>query len=515
MIATAITRRVCLLLAIVGFAARAASAHDPGTPIPADQPAIAAMQVSSMTDASNNLAAEVKALNLPPQAAAAMARAVIQKAFVWGLPNKTLSVCFGPLPEGGYGAGLRQKIADVADQWLAGTAWHFDWKDASGNFHDCASQPAYDSYQIKVDIQYTKFEIFLSLIGNQATGQITQSHIAGQDDFYTMYLLFNSSSLSYNSFFNYYVLHEFGHALGLDHEFQKAACQGVFNLANVARDLGVPADQLATVLPDSNAFYDSTAFDNQSVMLYEFDADDYNDPNDTRCRVTDNNNTLSAGDRTGINTFYGQPPPQQIVNNAALVDEMNHSSVALNHSVQDKFAHFKTDALPFVDYHPDIPRFGETPPSPAGATAEQRVLPPAIRDAVARSLNLVAAPYIVSTISAARDNVALLVNGELSWELVRFGKQPHRVVLHPGTNTIEVRVTGSNRPQSTGWHYAMNFISSIGQPLTSLQGSEETVPTTGPHFNHDFIAARMVVNASEQGIVSIVSKDQDVWRGAK
>jgi hypothetical protein len=107
----------------------------------------------------------------------------------------------------------------VADEWTIGTKVSFDW--GAKPFRLCNS---IQSANIRVNIAAPANDngaIFQSLPGNDA---ITNS--IKEFPPYSMTLLFPESSAYYNrdEVFRFYVLHEFGHALGFEHEHQRVDC---------------------------------------------------------------------------------------------------------------------------------------------------------------------------------------------------------------------------------------------------------------------------------------------------
>lgn len=70
------------------------------------------------------------------------------------------------------------------------------------------------------------------------------------------------------------VRHEFGHALALAHEHQRAVCKGWFNLKEIARDTGwseaLAATQVNAIDESSNAYGFIGAYDRDSIMQYNF-----------------------------------------------------------------------------------------------------------------------------------------------------------------------------------------------------------------------------------------------------
>jgi hypothetical protein len=431
--------------------------------------------------------------------------AIAQRNFVWRLQTNILHVCFSPLtlPMAVYHGDIREKIKNAANQWLEGTLWGFDWQDALGNFHECQNETSLLDYEIRVSINYTGNELFGSLIGSDAYGKIVAAQPGA---IYTMALQFNPTSVSYADFFEYYTLHEFGHALGLSHEFQKAACDGVLKVEKVAQDFHIDPANLEIVLPNSKAFYDDTSFDMDSVMLYLFESDQYKNPNETRCRVTANHNKLSQRDRQGIMRLYGPQEPQLVANLGSVASELLSSNVALPASAQQSLSAHVAAAAAISDQQQNVP--------PA--------LPPPVRTSVAEALINLSSPYIVATIRNADDDVNIFVNGVLTASWHAYGSSPTRLVLRPGENDIEIRVFnqrsftggipmfGGHQPE--GWSYSVNIVGGGGQLIADFGAREDRPDENGPRFGKEFTVARLKVIVDATGRILPISIDGNVWQ---
>ena len=107
------------------------------------------------------------------------------------------------------------------------------------------------------------------------------------------------------------IRHEFGHALGIEHEHQnpKGGCDDEYNWQQIYQYLEGPPNNWTKETIDWNLRQASgedlqmTKFDKNSVMLYQFP------PTSTRrapskCFVPEPNSQISQGDRTLIATMY-------------------------------------------------------------------------------------------------------------------------------------------------------------------------------------------------------------------
>jgi hypothetical protein len=220
--------------------------------------------------------------------------------YVIVLPNKwantqTIHVCF----YGGNDA-LRTRILDVAKMWFV----HTNLKLGSGlNGPNCIAN---DKSEVRIGFNEPGL---WSYIGNDSISDYLVSH--------------SMSSMNFSNFdktppqepeFTGYVLHEWGHALGLHHEHQSPAggCDAEYDWPKVYAyyktqygwDQQMVDDNLKQLVADRSA-YDWSIEDPLSIMIYASDPSFLKYGVNDKCYFHDNQ-TLSKLDAQGIQLAY--PP---------------------------------------------------------------------------------------------------------------------------------------------------------------------------------------------------------------
>lgn len=226
---------------------------------------------------------------------------VFEKANKW---NKSeLKVCFLSISPSGepfnYPVKLMAKIASTAIQWEVMEVIELDFGDIA-NPRICT---AYDNSDIRVYLRTWPPAGHWSQIGIRANNipswKVPTLNLEGYD-----------GDEPDEPYFTWFILHEFGHALGLRHEYQnpKGGCDQEFNWNVIYKERGETdlaknsVDEQLRGLPNSSA-YGFSEYDKFSVMRYYFKANYFLRGEESPCYgapVT----KLSDRDKLGIQEFY-------------------------------------------------------------------------------------------------------------------------------------------------------------------------------------------------------------------
>jgi hypothetical protein len=104
------------------------------------------------------------------------------------------------------------------------------------------------------------------------------------------------------------ILHEFGHAIGFEHEHQSpvSVCEKEFDWDYLYKAMGWSKQKvdinMRQLQPSSKLL--TTTFDPSSVMLYSLDKEAFKDPATAKCYIAKPNNAISALDREAAATVY-------------------------------------------------------------------------------------------------------------------------------------------------------------------------------------------------------------------
>lgn len=230
---------------------------------------------------------------LPPALRGLVARGLLARLTQWKRADFPLSVCFfSGSPE------LRRRIAEVAEDWSAAHPFElFDFGDDPAGPPTCASG---QDFSVRVGYRYSGD---WSVVGRAAVDKVPQ-----QDQ------SMNFEGWGYappaEPDFTAAVLHEFGHALGLEHEHQSpfSVCEQEFDWPVVEDYLaGSPNHWSPQDIRDNMrrlSFDDRIGeWDPDSVMLYRFPPEFYLRGENSTC-YTDGNEVLSDGDRLFLARVY-------------------------------------------------------------------------------------------------------------------------------------------------------------------------------------------------------------------
>jgi hypothetical protein len=231
------------------------------------------------------------------------AKGIFQPMFEWPAAYAKLRVCF-------LGASTEQRkaIAEVASQWeSAATGISFDWGGA--NFRTCGQdEKAVSQIRVGFDepgsysavgissiylVEWNKKTMNLEGIDKMTPAEIRSGRAAGT------------------------IRHEFGHALGLDHEHQspRSVCEKDFNWPAIYEKTSKGpepwtkemVDQNFRVILDPDAI--ATKYDPKSVMKYSFPAEFFVNGEKSPCYTGPPNDDISKFDRALLAYMY--PPKAQ------------------------------------------------------------------------------------------------------------------------------------------------------------------------------------------------------------
>ncbi|WP_454703195.1 hypothetical protein [Agrobacterium burrii] len=124
------------------------------------------------------------------------------------------------------------------------------------------------------------------------------------------------------------VLHEFGHALGFNHEHQHSlqSCESEFNFGAIYSYLSGPPNNWSRETIDHNMrgrkYHEgdiATQFDPKSIMLYSFPPSFYKNGMQSRCYAS-RNTTLSTGDKNTFKIAYGDSAARDIEGDLSAIE---------------------------------------------------------------------------------------------------------------------------------------------------------------------------------------------------
>jgi hypothetical protein len=104
------------------------------------------------------------------------------------------------------------------------------------------------------------------------------------------------------------ILHEFGHAIGFEHEHQSpiSVCEREFDWDYLYRAMGWSPqkvdENMRQLQPSSKLL--TTAFDAASIMLYSLEKEAFKEPAAAKCYIAKHNNVISELDREAAATVY-------------------------------------------------------------------------------------------------------------------------------------------------------------------------------------------------------------------
>ena len=220
-------------------------------------------------------------------------KGVINALKIWTTAYPQVRVCFFSGSD-----ALRSRIAKIAMEWKsAAPGVPLDF----GNVENPRLCKSGDVNHIRVGFRFTGY---WSLIGQDSI------KFAGPDEQSMNFERFDTSPPS-DAEFHETVLHEFGHAIGLEHEHQNplAKCKDEFDWPKIYSWLAEPPNNWSKEIVDHNMSILNepgllaSTFDRKSIMLYTFPPEYFKQGTRASC-YNPPNTALSDGDKSIVQALY-------------------------------------------------------------------------------------------------------------------------------------------------------------------------------------------------------------------
>jgi hypothetical protein len=222
--------------------------------------------------------------------------AVVQRSLTW--PGNSASVCFFDGSQ-----RTRDHVAEVAEQWALATksVLKLDF-GPSGARRTCDwSNPS----DIRVSFNGVGYWSYVGTQAKLINAYKQTLNLAGMD-----------TITSFTTQEDGVILHEFGHAIGFEHEHQspQSGCEEEFNWNYLYTALGWPRDDVdrnmrRLDISSSKTLLLTTAFDSKSVMLYSLSPEAFKDPNAAKCYIPRSNTKISDLDARAAEIVYPAAAP--------------------------------------------------------------------------------------------------------------------------------------------------------------------------------------------------------------
>jgi hypothetical protein len=232
------------------------------------------------------------------------ARAVFRTTVEWPPTYKKLRVCFF-----GGNQELRAVIASIAKEWeRPENAIRLDF-GKTGKLRSCSAK---GGKEMQIRISFDKAG-YWSHLGTNSVVYVQQTDATMNFEKFTQKPADQLTAYEISA-----IRHEFGHAIGLEHEHQnpRGHCEQEFNWERVYEWLGQSGwtkDYVDFAMREiSGEDLDLTDFDRASIMLYYFPPDFYTKGEQSPCYVSTFNEAISQTDLTKIAERYPSDPNSRL-----------------------------------------------------------------------------------------------------------------------------------------------------------------------------------------------------------
>jgi len=220
--------------------------------------------------------------------------AVVEKTLKW--PSGTATVCFF---DGGSAA--RTHVAQVAKDWTEATSLKLDFGPNEGG-RDCDPTKPSD---IRVSFEGSGYWSYVGIIAKEINPFKQTLNLSGM-----------GNKVTFSPDDDGVILHEFGHAIGFEHEHQSPAsgCEEEFNWPYLYVALGWSKDKVdhnmrRLDMSSNMSGLLVTKFDSKSIMLYSLSPSAFKDPATAACFIPHPNNVISSVDREAAEETYPSAEP--------------------------------------------------------------------------------------------------------------------------------------------------------------------------------------------------------------
>lgn len=225
-------------------------------------------------------------------------KGIYRNSSLWGPNYPKLRVCFF---EGSQ--ALRELVANTAKEWMTeDNSIRLDF-GKPGKRRTC--QPGKGN-EMQIRVSFSQ-DGYWSQVGQNSVVFVEQ-----KDPSLNLGGFMNVTPDQLGDYEIGTIRHEFGHALGIEHEHQnpKGGCDNEYNWKLIYKYLEGPPNNWTKETIDWNLRQAAgedlqlTKFDKTSVMLYQFPADFYKKGANSGCFVSTPNSQISPGDRALVAAMY-------------------------------------------------------------------------------------------------------------------------------------------------------------------------------------------------------------------